>query len=544
MSDNRAGSGLVKQAGILMAAGVIVRIIGLLYNTPLVKVIGDEGNGYYNTAYAAYSIVLLISSYSIPSAISRVMAVKLAKKEYRNAHRVFQAALIYVVAVGIAASSFVFFGARILVRMESAVLPLRILAPTIFLSGILGVFRGFFQAQRTMVPTSVSQIIEQIFNAVFSVWMAYILVNSAAGKPSSTVASYGAAGSTIGTGVGVLSALLFMIGMYALNSRTIRRRIDEDTHASVDSFPQIFRTIFLVVTPFILSTGIYNVNTFLDNRIYQWLMMDNKKITEAAVSFDLSIVSKAVKIANIPIAMASAMASTLIPQLSSDIASEDRTGAEATIAKATKVTMFISIPSAVGIGVLSRPIMQLLFPQQESISSASVMLSVLSVTVALYGLSTITQAVLQSSGQMNLPIWNALSAVLLHTLFMIIFTMILPREASLWIYGISTIIYALTLCVLNGLSVRKYTGYRQELDRTFARPLISSLVMGGAAFGIYHGIHALLKSNAASLLIAVVFGIVIYFVLTVKWKAVEREDLLALPKGGFLVRAAEKLRLL
>ena len=116
MPNNKKKDGLIMQAGILAVAGIIVRIIGLLYNTPLTNIIGDEGFGYYSNAYTAYSIVLLISSYSIPSAVSKVIAQKLAKREYRNAHRIFQCALIYVLVVGGIASLFVFFFASYMVR--------------------------------------------------------------------------------------------------------------------------------------------------------------------------------------------------------------------------------------------------------------------------------------------------------------------------------------------------------------------------------------------------------------------------------------------
>lgn len=544
MSESSKKDGLIMQAGILAAAGIVVRIIGLLYNTPLVKIIGDEGNGYYNSAYAAYSIVLLISSYSIPSAVSKVMSAKLAVREYKNAHRVFKAALIYVVVVGIISALFVYFGAGLLVKMESAVLPLRILAPTVFLSGILGVLRGFFQAQKTMVPTSLSQILEQIFNAVFSVWMAYVLTKAAAGKPGANIASYGAAGSTIGTGAGVLSALVFMLGMYAYNRKFILKRVNEDRHERADSYVEIFRLIFMVVTPFIISTGIYNVNTFLDNRIYQELMMGKKGLSEAECAFNLSAMSKAVKIANIPIAMSSAMASTLIPRLSADIATGDMKNAQATIGKATKVTMYISVPASAGIGALAYPIMKLLFNQKESLKLSAAMLMIIAVTVILYGLSTITQAVLQSAGRMNTPIINALIAVGAHTLFMIIFTLILPAPASLYVYASSTIIYAMLLCVLNGISVKKYLGYRQEVDKTFLRPLISSVIMGLVCLGIYYGFYMLIKSNFVSLVLAVLCGVIVYFVLTIKWKAVSGDDLLSLPKGAFIVRLAKKLKLL
>ena len=96
MSGKRSGE-FVKQAGILAAAGIIVRLIGILYRSPLVAVIGDEGNGYYNTAYNIYTIILLVSSYSIPSAISKVIAARLAVKEYENAHRIFTCSFYYVI---------------------------------------------------------------------------------------------------------------------------------------------------------------------------------------------------------------------------------------------------------------------------------------------------------------------------------------------------------------------------------------------------------------------------------------------------------------
>ena len=75
---------IVKQASILALAGILVRIIGVLYRSPLTALIGDEGNGYYSTAYNIYAMVLLISSYSIPTAISKLISEKIALKEYKN----------------------------------------------------------------------------------------------------------------------------------------------------------------------------------------------------------------------------------------------------------------------------------------------------------------------------------------------------------------------------------------------------------------------------------------------------------------------------
>ena len=151
MSRNRKDNDFVLQAGILAAAGIISRIIGLLYRSPLTAVVGTLGIGYYQVAYSFYTIVLLISSYSIPSAISKVIAQKLLVKEYRNAHRIFLCALGYVLVVCGIASLVLFFGAGWFLENEAAVPVLQTFAPTIFIYGILGVLRGYFQAHRSMV---------------------------------------------------------------------------------------------------------------------------------------------------------------------------------------------------------------------------------------------------------------------------------------------------------------------------------------------------------------------------------------------------------
>ena len=153
MSKSNSKNNFILQAGILAAAGFISRIIGLLYVSPLNAIIGSEGLGYYQSAYNYYTIILLISSYSIPSAISKVIAQKLSLKEYRNAHRIFLCSLYYVLGVGLIASLLLFFGAGLFVE-ETAIPVLRIFAPTVFVYGILGVLRGYFLAHKSMAQRS------------------------------------------------------------------------------------------------------------------------------------------------------------------------------------------------------------------------------------------------------------------------------------------------------------------------------------------------------------------------------------------------------
>ncbi len=540
MPYNKKRDSFIVQAGILASAGIVVRIIGLLYNTPLVAIIGDEGNGYYNSAYYAYSIVLLISSYSIPSAVSKVIAQRLATREYRNAHRIFRCAFIYVLVVGGIASLFVFFGAGFLVKMESAIFPLRVLAPTIFLSGILGVLRGYFQAHKTMVQTSVSQIIEQLVNAGVSIGMAYVMVQMVADQDATTRASYGAAGGTIGTGAGVLAGLLFMAGVYALNKKTIRRRIERDTGHEDESYKEILKLILMVITPFIISTGIYNINTFLDNMIYQQIMMGVRHVQEALVATDLSSVAKGTKISNIPIALSSAMATALIPGISSDYVKGDLDGVKSKVAKSVKVTMLISIPCAVGIGVLARPIMMVIFHQPATLDISSMLLSCMAVSIIFYGLSTLTQAILQSIGRMRTPIVNASAAVIIHGVAMSAMMLLLDEKYSLYYYVFATVLYAFLLCVLNQISVHHYLKYRQEVDKTFLRPILASIIMGAVAFGVYQGLYYLCRINILSLAAAVVIAGSVYFIMIIRWKAVSEEEMRSMPKGFLLISIAKR----
>ena len=549
---NNKKDGFIMQAGILAAASIICRMIGLLYRGPLTGIIGDEGNGYYSTAYNIYTIVLLVSSYSIPSAIAKVLAQRLALKEYRNAQRIFKCALIYVMVVGGAASLILFLGAPYFV-MGNSIPVLRVFAPTIFFYGLLGVLRGYFQAHRTMMQTSISQILEQILNAVVSLGAAYGLIRIAvlSGGDASTQAMYGAIGSALGTGSGVLIALLFMAVIYLLNRKVIKHRIDYDRMQTVESYADIFKLMMAVVTPFILSTCIYNLTTSLNQTIYLKMMVRFKEMDEIAATTQLGILStKAVTISNIPIALASAMSSAIVPTIASTYAQGSIKQTKKKVAYSIKVTMLISIPAAVGIGVLARPVMMVLFPQLDSLELASRLLMGLAATVVFYGLSTLTNAVLQGIGKVNTPVINAVIAICIQTAVLVS----LLYYTDFGIYGvmISTVLYSFFMCILNNFFMKKYLGYKQEIDKTFARPFFSAIMMGVVAYGVYEGMSYLLAyfmesvyfMNLIAFVTAALLGALLYFILVIKLKAVKEADLKELPKGRTVVKMAKKMKLL
>ncbi len=552
MSKSSEKNGFIIQAGILAAAGIICRIIGLLYRSPLAAVIGDEGNGYYQTAFNIYTMILLISSYSIPSAISKVIAQKLSVHQYKNAHRIFTCAIWYVLVVGGLASLVLFFGAGFLTK-GPAVFVVRFFAPTIFLYGLLGVLRGYFQAHRSMVQTSVSQIIEQILNALVSIGAALLFTSFVAGEAAGNTtkrALYGAVGSALGTGSGVLIALLFMWGVYRLNSPMIMKRISRDHH-EVESYGTVFKTISGVVVPFILSTAIYNLTTVVNQTIYTWISFLQKGLNDIEISTRYGIFSaKAVVISKIPIALSNAMASAVLPTIAAHVEQNDLVQAREKVAKAVKTTMFISIPAAVGIGVLAYPITWLLFPQKASVGMASRLLMLLAVTIVLYSLSTLSNTVLQGIGRVKTPVRNAGIALIIEAA--VIAALLYMTNWDLYALVIAEIVYSGCMCILNQMSIRKHLGYKQEIFKTFFVPALSSAVMGVAAYLTYKGIMLLLGAGEfpgmlhtlVALLPAVLVGMILYFVLELVLKGISREELSGIPKGRTLVRLAEKLHLL
>lgn len=531
----------VVQAGILAMAGIIVRIIGLLYRSPLAEIIGDEGNGYYSFAYNIYTIILLISSYSIPSAIAKVMAQRIAFGEYRNAHRLFRCALLYVVVVGLIGSGVAYFCAPFLV-VENAVPVLRIFAPTIFFSGLLGVLRGYFQAQRTMVPTSVSQILEQILNACVSVFAAWLFIHFMTGNDTTQKAIRGASGSAIGTGCGVVAALLFMLFFYLRRRKSIMEEIANDQTEHEESYKELFKVILLVVTPFILSTFIYNLSTSLNQTIYSELMMSVKNMSEETVATMYGIFAgKSVVITNIPIAFGSAMAAALIPGVSAAYAKKNMEASRSKVNLAIKVTMLISIPSSVGLFVLAHPIVKLLFPQKASLDTAVAVLRVLAISVVFYGLSTLTNAVLQGIGKVNLPVWHALAALIVQVVVLVV--LLVFTDMNLYALAIANICYSLLMCILNSRAVNKYLEYKENAMQTFVRPFFAAACMGVVAYGVYF-VFALMMDERIALIPALLVAVIVYFIFVIKFRAVTEEELRAIPKGTKLVVAAKRLKLL
>ncbi len=548
-TGSRAGTNFLVQGSILAAAGIIVRLIGMFYRIPLANYIGDEGNGYYSAAYNIYSILLILSSYSLPVAVSKMVSARLARRQYHNIQRILRTALFYATVVGGAGFCILWFGAdlfaRQVIKMPYSAYALRVLAPTIWIMAYLGVLRGYFQGYSSMVPTAVSQIFEQIVNAVISLLAAKTLFDLGVKSNlvyDSTEYSYafGAAGGALGTGAGALTALVLLFLLLLICLPGMKRKIRKEPRGGLEGYGTITFLLFFTVVPIIVSSALYNSSTVIDNILYGQVM---DKIGESdVIAAQWGIYSgKYHLLFNIPVAVANSLSSSLIPSLSRAAAQKDRKEVLKKTASAIRFSMIIAIPSAVGLTVLAAPVCNLLFPGRDNTMLIR-MTKLGSSAVVVYSLSTVTNAVLQGINRMKLPIYHAIASLTLHS--GILYVML--RVFRMGIYGVlyANILFAFFMCVLNARAIRRCRRYRQEIRKTFLIPAIASGFMGGAAFGTYQLCFAVLKNNMYGTLMAIMVAAGVYFVLLMKLGGVNARELRSMPGGTRLLRIARRLHLM
>ena len=542
-------SNFVVQGSILAVAGIIVRLIGILYRVPMTNIIGDEGLGYYSTAFNVYNIMLILSSYSLPLAVSKMVSARMAKGQYRNAVRVLKAALVYATVVGGIACfitwNFADFFATTAFNTPFCVYALKTLAPTIWIMAYLGVLRGFFQGHGTMIPTAISQIFEQVINAVISVVAAGVLfkigldsnrVYNTTGYPQ----AFGAAGGTIGTGAGALAALLFMLLLFSIYWPVVKRRKRRDRSRRTDSYGDISVTFLFTVVPVIISSAIYNINAVVDNSIMAYGMEALGRGKEFLSLWGIYN-NKYMLLVHVPLAMANSLSSSLIPSLSGAVARKEKGAVIAKTSLAIRFAMLIAIPSAVGLTVLSAPINNLLFKSGDN-TEAIRMLITGSAAVIFLSMSTVTNAILQGINHMNVPVRNAFISLILH--IGVLYLMLMVFKMGIYSMVFANIAFAVFMCILNAIAIRRYLNYRQEIVKTFLLPAVASAFMGAAAFGVYKGVTLIIKSNLLGTIFAVLAAIAVYGVLLIKLRCVDEEELYSMPGGTKVIRLSRKLHLM
>ena len=538
----KKGGSFIKQAAILAAASLLVRFLGFVYRLPLTNMIGDEGNAIYAGGYYIYTFLLILSSAGLPAAISKLVSERIALKQYRNAHRVFQAALVisttlgtfFAVVMGLTAHQL-----ADLIGIPDSYYSLLTLCPTLIIVAIMSVFRGYFQGMHTMVPTAISQIIEQVFNAFFSVYLAWVFLSVNVPEGMTENIPLASAGGTMGTGIGALAGLIVVIFAYSLIRPYLLWRAKRCKQPYEESKKQLISKVLQTACPIIAGTAVFSITNLIDmSMVVNILQETGFSATEANALYG-QLSGKYVTLTTLPVTISTAIATAVLPSIAASVKLKEKKQVRRKMALTYRISMIISVPAAVGISALGPQIIQMLFPNA---SDGGMLLTVGGISIIFLALCQTSTGILQGIGHIKVPVVGAI----LGAIAKVILNATLIRIPSINVLGavLSTTGCYLVAAVFDVIMLSRKTGTKFDFTGSFLKPVIGSIAMAAATIGSYNLFFALISSNTIATLLAICVAVAVYGLVMLLIRGIVEEDLQAVPGGGKLIRILKRLRLL
>ena len=539
--NNKNTDNFLVQGSILAATSILVRIIGLVYRIPMARILGNEGIGYYGYAFEIYNFCFIISSYGMPMAVSKLVSERTAKREYSNSLRILNGALIISVISGGLLSAGVYLGAAFIsthIFANAAIqIPLRALAPTVLVSAILGVVRGFFQGKGTMIPTALSQFFEQVVNGIVSVWAAFEFAKEH--SASANIAAYGASGGVTGTFIGALSGLL-IVCLLLFSNRPLLKRQKRRDKTEPEPMLTLIKIILATVVPVMLSQILVRSNGIISMTLFNNILHLKGISKETYTSLYGIYEGKFLLLCNIVMGITSAITTASIPSLVRGNVLRDKKEVSGKIRMALKFNLIIAIPSTVGLGILGGPIIRLLFGDTDPVIGKIMLVG--SATITLYTISILFSTIIQSIYSMMIPVIINLIAMLID----IIFTYLLLMYTDMAIFSLvlGGMLMPVIVISLSWLIIRFQLRIRIEIFKTFIIPTMASVIMGGMVYFSYNLFLNLTGRYYWGLAVSLPIGVFTFFVFELLLKGVNKKELVNFPRGRTLIRLAQKMHLM
>lgn len=522
---SRDNQSIAKGFAILSIAGIMVKILSIFYTPVLKRIIGEAGLGVYNSVYSVYTVLYVIANSGIPVAISKNISELLALGRYKDVVKSFKIARILLFIIGLILSLFMFIFAAPLSKFFTngkleIELALKALSPTILITCILSSYRGYFQGRSNMKPTAISQILEQIFNIVFSLGFAYILFNKYGMEA-------GVAGATVGTTLGALIAVIILILFYERNKKL---RIVKESRHVIKSYSsnKLLRKIILYSIPVTLCVVMQNMGNLIDNKMVSMMLpkigMNDNIIKSWLYQYNTLI--------GVPIVIISSLSAAVMPAISGYAAVNDKKNLRKKTRYAYRLCLLVAIPSAVGLFSLAEPICRLLGYSAGVVS----LLRYGALNIIIMAIVQIQVSIMQGIGRLNLVTIHCFIGLLGKLIADLIFI----RIPSINVNGvlIANFIYFIAPLILNNMAIKKALRKKIKMGKRVARISLSSLVMGIGAFLVHYCIKFFLgmvlkNTYAVNLIgtgIAIILAVYIYVYLLILTRSVTKEDFDAFPR--------------
>ena len=530
---------------VLAMATVLVKLMGFLFKVPLNNIIGEDGFGYFNTAYDVYNVLLMISTTGLPVAMSRMLSQAQTLGNHAQIKRIYRTSLYVFLTIGMVGSLGMLFFCRQLSVMvttnENSWAAIAALAPCVLLICLVSAYRGFFQGQSNMTPTSVSQIFEAVTRLVVGLGLAW-LVMKLTGKayvrmqgivlaPGETAQDYGditlaAGGAILGVTLGSLISVVYLHHKFRQSNQILS--LGGGTAKSTRSTMKELLSIAVPIT--LGSAGLQIINLF-DTMIYMRRLTGALQWTEKMADSAKGVYNFCQTVFALPCSFIPTITIAVIPAITASLTRKDLAEAKATSESSVRTMALIAMPCAAGLFVMAEPVIRLLCSTytEDRIQLAATMLAILGLTVIFNSLVLLLNAIMQAHGDVVTPVVN----MLIGGIIKIIVNYILVGQPNLNIVGapIGTFICYISITALDLIAMKRHISARPAIFKNIIRPGLSSAIMGAATFMVYRVLSNAISSWKLACLLSLAFAVVLYAVLVVFLRCLTYEDCMLLPKG-------------
>lgn len=530
---------------VLAMATVLVKLMGFLFKVPLNNIIGEDGFGYFNTAYDVYNVLLMISTTGLPVAMSRMISQAQTLGNHAQIRRIYRTSLYVFLTIGMVGSLGMLFFCRQLSVMvttnENSWAAIAALAPCVLLICLVSAYRGFFQGQSNMTPTSVSQIFEAVTRLVVGLglaWLVMKLTGEAAVRvqgivlaSGETAQDYGditlaAGGAILGVTLGSLISVVYLHHKFRQSNQILS--LGGGTAKSTRSTMKELLSIAVPIT--LGSAGLQIINLF-DTMIYMRRLTGALQWTEKMADSAKGVYNFCQTVFALPCSFIPTITIAVIPAITASLTRKDLAEAKATSESSVRTMALIAMPCAAGLFVMAEPVIRLLCSTytEDRIQLAATMLAILGLTVIFNSLVLLLNAIMQAHGDVVTPVVN----MLIGGIIKIIVNYILVGQPNLNIVGapIGTFICYISITALDLIAMKRHISARPAIFKNIIRPGLASAIMGAATFMVYRVLSNAISSWKLACLLSLAFAVVLYAVLVVFLRCLTYEDCMLLPKG-------------
>ena len=406
---------LFKGTAILTLGLFLSKVLGVIYVIPFYAMVGEKNIGLYQYAYIPYNLMLAVAISGAPLAFSKYVSKYNSLGDYETGRRLLKSGLLTMIVTGFVSFLFLYFFADILANMtiredeevhtvDDVASVIRWVSFALIVVPFMSLLRGFFQGYSFMMPTAVSQLIEQIVRILFLLAGAYLVINVFNGTIKVAVQV-----AVLSAFVGALGGLVVLFYYWRKKKPEYNLLLDSSTTSYNVNLKDMYKEILVYAVP-VVFLGVANpLFQFVDMLTFNRAMSGSENAAESGTYLAM-LNFQTHKLVMIPVMLATGFSMALIPLITKYFTMHEHKQLSQTLDKTFQVLYFLTLPAVVGMTVLANELYHLFY--EPSVIGSDILAHYLPVAI-LFSLFPVTAAILQGINQQKWIILNLLMGLLI-----------------------------------------------------------------------------------------------------------------------------------